>query len=180
MSALHTDEARSHHYNRRVVVPSSSVGATPVTATTHTKLTTGQVGAAGEHYVAMRLAMNGMDAAIPPSGNPITDVIAHIGGRTRSIQVKTRRHGRAPMIDMQPDKVAQADFVVIVLLGEARGREGDVPPTAYVLPHHTMMVAWERFGYTHPKRCNMRLDYDWLAPFHEAWHLVADDLTPPP
>ena len=82
------------------------------------------------------------------------------------------------MIDMQADTVAQADFVLIVLLGEARGREGDVAPTAYVLPHDTMMVAWERFGYTHPKRCNMRLDYDWLAPFHEAWHLVAEDLTP--
>ncbi len=140
------------------------------------KLSTGQVGAAGEHYVAMRLSMTGLDAAIPPAGNPITDVIATSEGNSRTIQVKTRRHALAHRIDMTPGLIVKPDYVVIVLLGEAASAE-PAPPVAYVLPRAAMIEAWEAFGYTHPKRCNMRLDYTWLEPFREAWHVIAEDLA---
>jgi hypothetical protein len=49
------------------------------------------VGAAGEHYVAMRLNMLGVDTGLVPAGNPTTDVLAHRDGATASIQVKANR-----------------------------------------------------------------------------------------
>jgi len=50
-----------------------------------------QVGTAGEHYVAFRLAQRGFVVAIPRGGSPTVDILASdpTGNRTLAIQVKT-------------------------------------------------------------------------------------------
>jgi hypothetical protein len=142
-------------------------------AITPPRLSPAHIGQAGESYVSMKLALAGLDAAIPPSGNPITDVFAHLDGATCSIQVKTRRHARAPMIDMRRDRIILPDFVAIVMLGEPlRPSHPAADPTAYVVPRSAMRTLWDQYGYEHPKRSNFRLDHEALARYSEAWHLI--------
>jgi hypothetical protein len=139
-----------------------------------------EVGLAGEHYVAMMLAMVGVTPAVLPAGTPDADVIATLHGRACSIQVKTMGAAGRSVVDMKPERILRSDFVVIVALnmpGQYRATSGT--PTAYVLPREVMAEAWKAGGYEHPKRPGLRLTSEVraiLEDHREAWNLVADAL----
>jgi hypothetical protein len=140
-----------------------------------------QVGLAGEHYVAMRLAMVGITPALLPARTPDADVIASRGGRACTLQVKTTGAAGRSVVDMSPRRILLPDFLVIVALnmpGHYRGEPG--PPRAYVLPRKSVDKAWRLGGYEHPRRPGLRLSppvRELLNEHEEAWDLVAEALA---
>src|SRR5690348_8789679 len=77
---------------------------------------THEVGLAGEHYVAMRLAMVGITPAVLPARTPDADVIATLAGQACTLQVKTTGAAGRAAVDMSPDRIFLPDFLVIVAL----------------------------------------------------------------
>jgi hypothetical protein len=136
-----------------------------------------EVGLAGEHYVAMRLAMVGITPSVLPARTQDADVIAILGGRSRTLQVKTMGAAGRSVVDMAEARILRPDFLVIVALnmpGNYRAQPGT--PIAYVLPRRAVRKVWELGGYPHPKRPGLRLSRvgvrEFLARYEEAWDLV--------
>jgi hypothetical protein len=99
------------------------------------------------------------------------DIVAVLGGRSCTIQVKTRliRPGkRAYVIDWNPERMSRPDFVVLVLAPEGE------TPTSYVLPPKVVKQVWEVAGYPHPTRCNVSLTRakPILERYRERWDVV--------
>jgi hypothetical protein len=140
------------------------------------------VAAAGEHYVAMRLNMLGVDTGLVPAGNPTTDVLVHRDGATASIQVKANRGRVTPLpgpIPMRPDRVVLPDFLVIVLLGLGSAPE-EAEPVAFVLPRQATEGLVRDFNNRNPTMPVTKMTLGtiaYLAPYQEAWHLVAQHLV---
>jgi hypothetical protein len=167
-----------------VPTPSSMQESTNGTASTHAvaPLSALSVGAAGEHYVAMRLNMLGVDTGLVPAGNPTTDVLAHRAGATASIQVKSNRGRITPLpgaIPMNPKLAVRPDFLVIVLLGL-----GTVPehaePVAFVLPREATEILCQDFNNHNPKVPVTKMTLAtiaYLTPYREAWHLIEQHLA---
>jgi hypothetical protein len=136
-----------------------------------------EVGLAGEHYVAMRLAMAGVTPVLLPARTPDADVIAAHAGASRSIQVKTMGAAGRGVVDMNPRRIGHPDFLVMValnMLGRYRATSGD--PVAYVLPRAAVWDAWRAGGYDHPRRPGLRLNpavRAILEVHREAWELIA-------
>ncbi len=88
--------------------------------------------AAGEHAVVSELSRRGALAALVDEGARGVDVLARKGGRSVSIQVKTKRPGvrEWPLRKKLPE---EADFFVLVNLSD--------PPEFYVVPTATL-AAW--------------------------------------
>jgi hypothetical protein len=139
------------------------------------------VGAAGEHYVAMRLNMLGIDTGLVPAGNPTTDVLVHRDGATASIQVKANRGRITPLpgpIPMRPESVVLPDFLVIVLLGLDSTREA-AEPVAFVLPREATEGLVRDFNNHNPSMPVTKMTLGtiaYLAQYREAWRLVAQHL----
>ncbi len=139
------------------------------------------VGAAGEHYVAMRLNMFGVDTGLVPAGNPTTDVLAHRDGATASIQVKANRGRITPLpgaIPMRPERAVLPDFLVIVLLGLSSAPE-TAEPVAFVLPREVTEGLVHDFNNHHPTMPVTKMTLgtiDYITPYREAWHLVTQHL----
>ena|SRR5579862_2283888 len=139
-----------------------------------------EVGLAGEHYVAMMLAMAGITPAVLPAGTPDADVIATLHGRACSIQVKTTGAAGRNVVDMKPERILRSDFLVVVALNmPGRYSRNSGAPVAYVMPREVVAHAWEVGGYEHPKRPGLRLNQEVRAimeDHRESWHLVAEAL----
>lgn len=141
-----------------------------------------EVGLAGEHYVAMRLAMAGLTPVLLPARTEDADVIAALEGRACTLQVKTAGAvGRGP-VDMKPSRITHPDFLVIVMLnmaGRYRGTAGE--PVAYVVPREDVTELWRVGGYNHPKRPVLRTRRpgvpELLEKHREAWHRVVAALA---
>ena len=140
------------------------------------------VGAAGQHYVAMRLNMLGVHAGLVPAGNPTTtDLLVRRGG-VALIQVKANRGHITPLpgpIPMRPDRVALSDFLVIVLLGLGSAPE-EAEPVAFVLPREATEGLVRDFNNRNPTMPVTKMTLGtmaYLAPYREAWHLVAQYLA---
>ncbi len=140
------------------------------------------VGAAGEHYVAMRLNMLGVDTGLVPAGNPTTDVLAHRDGATASIQVKANRGRITPLpgaIPMRPERAVLPDFLVIVLLGLGSAPE-EAEPVAFVLPRDVTRGLVRDFNNHNPKMPVTKMTLGtiaYLTPYQEAWQLVTQHLV---
>ncbi len=140
------------------------------------------VGAAGEHYVAMRLNMLGVDTGLVPAGNPTTDVLVHRDGATASIQVKANRGRITPLpgpIPMKPELAVLPDFLVIVLLGLG-GAPEEAEPVAFVLPREATEGLVLDFNNHNPKMPVTKMTRGtiaYLTPYREAWQLVTQHLV---
>jgi len=137
------------------------------------KLPPKNIGAAGEHYVAMQLNRHGVDTLLPNVGNPIIDVIAMRGGATASIQVKSSgKHVDRPTdLFMATAKVSQTDFLVLVWL--------DVQPVAFVLPRAETIEWCKEFNDGHATAPVTRMNgrsREFLSAHREAWHYVVEHL----
>jgi hypothetical protein len=138
------------------------------------------VGLAGEHYVAMRIAMAGATPALLPARTPTADLIATHDGRATTIQIKTMGAAGRYMVDIKPERMAKPDFLVIVELNRPGGNYGGTvgEPTAYVLPRKVALEVWAAGGDNHPTRpaLNLRKARHLLTGYAEAWHLIAESL----
>ena len=149
------------------------------TTTPPTKLHHLHVGAAGEHYVAHRLSLFGIDVGLVPAKTAAIDLLCYRGGRSASLQVKTRGPSVGPgePIDMHPGKVGFTDFLAVVIL---RGDETSAGrPFAYVLPRLAARAWVDAFNDGNAKRPCTRMNLASravLEPHREAWHLVAAEL----
>ncbi len=119
----------------------------------------------------MRLAEAGTIPAMLTEGAAAVDIVAVYGGKSCTIQVKTRKTkpGRAPgVVDWRPQRMARPNFVAIVI-----APEGDTP-TAYVLPRAVVPKVWTLGGYPHPLRSNLSITrvQPLLDRYVERWDLV--------
>src|SRR5882724_756862 len=106
------------------------------------------IGAAGEHYVAFRLAQLGFVVAIPRGGSPTVDLLTSNvdGSRTLAIQVKTtewaeRQRGRGdekrlhhlefPLGHKAAHHASDRLFYVFV---DMQGRDPKSHPVCYIVP----------------------------------------------
>lgn len=146
------------------------------------------VGLAGKHFVAMQVALEGVTPLMFPAGAPVADLSATKRGRSATIQVKAMgEHGRY-MVDLGASEI-RADFVCIVEMNlpgtgrYKRPRQGDPGaaidgPFAYVLPREMALQVVALGGDNHATRpaVNLRKAHHVLAPYLNAWHLIAEAL----
>jgi hypothetical protein len=171
--------------NRALKSQTGSSEFNEMTATSHIPATR-WVGLAGEHYVAMQVALEGVK---PLLHEPTADLVATRHGRSVTIEVKAMgEHGRY-MVDLPADEIATVDFLVVVELNLAgtgkytRPRHGDPGagidgPFAYVLPRETAQEVVALGGDNHATRpaVNLRKAHHMLGPYLNAWHLITDAL----
>jgi hypothetical protein len=148
------------------------------------------VGLAGEHYVAMQVALEGVTPLLHPTGALAADLVATRRGRSVTIEVKAMgEHGRY-MVDLGADEIATVDFVVVVELNlpgtgkYTRPSHGDPGagidgPFAYVLPREAALQVVALGGDNHATRpaVNLRKAHHMLGPYLNAWHLIAEPLA---
>lgn len=150
-----------------------------------------QVGAAGEHYVAFRLAQLGYVVAIPRGGSPTVDLLVSnvAGTRTAAIQVKTaawaeRERGRGAArkphgIDFQlGHKFAQAQDGLFFAFVDLRGRSTSSQPVVWILPAAAIRKYCGDW-YQHAKLVRWQVSLDEAARYKDAWQLIADALGKP-
>ena len=136
----------------------------------------------------MQVALEGVTPLMFPAGAPAADLSATKRGRSATIQVKAMgEHGRY-MVDLGASEI-RADFVCIVEMNlpgtgrYKRPRQGDPGaaidgPFAYVLPREMALQVVALGGDNHATRpaVNLRKAHHVLAPYLNAWHLIAEAL----
>jgi len=122
----------------------------------------------------MQLNRHGIDTAMLTSGNPVSDLIAHLDGAIASVQVKTSSKSveRPNDLFMHPAKVTRPDFLMVVMLAPE--------PVAFALPRAATIEWCAQFNDGHATapvtRMNLR-SREFLQPYREAWHLVVQHLA---
>lgn len=147
-------------------------------------------GAAGEHYVAFRLAQMGFVVALPRGGSPAVDLLASSvdGTKTITVQVKTtewalRERGRGETrrphhmefpLGHQAAELAAERFVYVFV--ELRGREPNSTPVAYVVPSAEIKRYCGTWAST-AKLVRWHPSLDDAAPYREGWRIIGNLLA---
>ena len=148
-----------------------------------------QIGVAGEHYVAFRLAQQGFIVAIPRGGSPTVDLLVSNvdGDRTIALQVKTtewaeRTRGRGsnkcihhfefPLGHKAATHSGERFLYVFV---DLLGRDPKTVPVAYIVPSNDIIAYCGEWAKKAPLvRWHPRVET--AEKYREAWNTIGDIL----